>query len=493
MTMAQALNHEWLAGPSSQQTESQRHGLGGDSVWEIESLDDDYNYGGGSGDGIADADLDGHHYNGYTSGTGTGTGVDGDDRRQDWSRPMTASGTNLESGMGQSSSEDFSQPMHNLHLDTPSGRKAFGVGASVVGHVNGNGNGNGPGPSGLRDGQIASPPTPPPTATVERMPMEMQMEVDGDSDGNGMRSPNGLDTTIDNGSPGSPSVRAYAPDRTLGVLPRQMSIFGPTAKSDSGSELDHATAIATATTTKPITITTTTPAPVAAAAAHKRKILHGSDNPFFSSGSLSPPPPEDTENTMHTALATVSVPTKRNDAQHGDVQAVVVGQSGQQKEKENRRVRIIADQGDSDIDIEINSRSPKKARPSLNPFLPPLSPGLVSPPGPISDSISTAGPTTTTMTTVAARVGNGTRRATRSMRSNPIQVSSPKPNFNAGTTMGQGQGQNNQFPTSIASSPISGRTAKSEGTSTVGTATPSAVSSPARRTSARPRKSVRLG
>ncbi|WVQ93923.1 hypothetical protein IAU59_001001 [Kwoniella sp. CBS 9459] len=88
LSMAQALEHEWLAGPSSQRSESQAQPLGGDSVWSIESFDDIYRH--------------------------------ADERNADggWSRPMTASGTNYES-IAENGSEDFSQPMGNLHLNTP--------------------------------------------------------------------------------------------------------------------------------------------------------------------------------------------------------------------------------------------------------------------------------------------------------------------------------------------------------------------------------------
>ncbi|WVR03405.1 hypothetical protein IAU60_000396 [Kwoniella sp. DSM 27419] len=89
MSMAAALDHEWLAGPSSQRSESQAQVLGGDSAWSIESFDED------------DDDF-------YPGG---GTGF--------YNRPMSASGTNFESVAGHSS-EDFSQPMGNLHLNTPS-------------------------------------------------------------------------------------------------------------------------------------------------------------------------------------------------------------------------------------------------------------------------------------------------------------------------------------------------------------------------------------
>ncbi|WVQ82632.1 hypothetical protein IAT38_004764 [Cryptococcus sp. DSM 104549] len=90
MTMAQALQHQWLAEPSaSQAAESQQHGLGGDSMWSIKEFSS------------ADPPLE------------VNREVQGDL----WDRPMTVSGTNLES-VGASGSDDFSQPMDNLHINT---------------------------------------------------------------------------------------------------------------------------------------------------------------------------------------------------------------------------------------------------------------------------------------------------------------------------------------------------------------------------------------
>lgn len=95
--MAEALDHYWMSEPSSQEEGSQRYPLGGDSVFEIESFDEDY-------------DPDNEP---YAAG--------------DWSRPMTASGTNLESGMGGlhaasiDSADDFSQPLQQLKLKSSIG------------------------------------------------------------------------------------------------------------------------------------------------------------------------------------------------------------------------------------------------------------------------------------------------------------------------------------------------------------------------------------
>ncbi|KAK4687813.1 ser/thr/tyr protein kinase RAD53, partial [Tremellales sp. Uapishka_1] len=90
MTMAEALEHEWLAGPSSQITESQApQMLGGDSMWAINSFDDESSF---------------------------GNDFDGQDR--EWTRPVTASVTGPDL-LKNASEEDFSQPMGNLKLDTP--------------------------------------------------------------------------------------------------------------------------------------------------------------------------------------------------------------------------------------------------------------------------------------------------------------------------------------------------------------------------------------
>ena len=98
MTMAEALEHEWLAGPSSQHSESQPQALGGDSVWEINSFDND--------DEEREDDLF----------TNNGDAMSDDGR---WTRPATVSGTNMESAIGGGSDESFSQPMNNLRLTTP--------------------------------------------------------------------------------------------------------------------------------------------------------------------------------------------------------------------------------------------------------------------------------------------------------------------------------------------------------------------------------------
>ena len=101
MTMAEALEHEWLAGPSSQHSESQPMALGGDSVWDINSFDED----------DREEDL-------FTNDDEAPS----DEEEGRWTRPATVSGTNMESFMGGTSGhsdESFSQPMGNLRLTTP--------------------------------------------------------------------------------------------------------------------------------------------------------------------------------------------------------------------------------------------------------------------------------------------------------------------------------------------------------------------------------------
>ena len=87
MTMGEALDHEWLAGPSSQTSESQRQKLGGDSMWSIESFDEE----------------------GYLART-----ENPDDQ---WTRLTTESGTRGES------EESFSQPMGNLRIEVLTARR----------------------------------------------------------------------------------------------------------------------------------------------------------------------------------------------------------------------------------------------------------------------------------------------------------------------------------------------------------------------------------
>lgn len=90
--MPEALEHPWLAEPSSQTSDSQPNRLCGDSVWSIEFFDPAY----------------------------AESAPETDDGR--WSRPMTVSGTNFESEGHVPSDGSFSQPMGALQLDTPANR-----------------------------------------------------------------------------------------------------------------------------------------------------------------------------------------------------------------------------------------------------------------------------------------------------------------------------------------------------------------------------------
>lgn len=93
--MEEAVHHDWLAGPSSQRSESQRQKLGGDSMWSIESFEGD------SGSPGSEENVD-----------------------HPWTRPTTISGTNLASALGGNSEESFSQPMGKLRINTPGMRPA---------------------------------------------------------------------------------------------------------------------------------------------------------------------------------------------------------------------------------------------------------------------------------------------------------------------------------------------------------------------------------
>ncbi|KAK8844646.1 hypothetical protein IAR55_006493 [Kwoniella newhampshirensis] len=153
MTMIEALEHEWLAGPSSQHSESQRYVLGGDSKWSIESFDDS------NDDNVDDVGQ--------------------------WSRPMTVSGTNHESAVEYCSEESFSQPMGNLHLDTPIlNPKRYDI--DVTKHP-------------ADDTSLLSPPSPPLTADLadkaaqqtgfESLPTPDTLQPDGEPFSFGTLSP----------------------------------------------------------------------------------------------------------------------------------------------------------------------------------------------------------------------------------------------------------------------------------------------------------------
>ena len=143
MTMAEALEHEWLAGPSSQRSESQPVALGGDSTWEINSFDNDSDQ---------EPDL-------FTN----------EDARSDdegrWTRPGTVSGTNMESALDSRidsglSDESFSQPMGNLRLNTPAVRNNGRVQLSVVPAISPEQDGSPPSPPLTNDAIDIDPPQP---------------------------------------------------------------------------------------------------------------------------------------------------------------------------------------------------------------------------------------------------------------------------------------------------------------------------------------------
>lgn len=102
MTLTAALDHDWLALPSSQHSEAPAYQLGGDSMFSIQDFD---------------------HFSDEESVSFSAG---------EWSRPMTASGTNLESGMGLAdlrgasveSDDSYSQKVEDFHLHSSPGRKA---------------------------------------------------------------------------------------------------------------------------------------------------------------------------------------------------------------------------------------------------------------------------------------------------------------------------------------------------------------------------------
>jgi hypothetical protein len=102
MTLTAALDHDWLALPSSQHSEGPAYQLGGDSMYSIQDFD---------------------HFSDEESVSFSAG---------EWSRPMTASGTNLESGMGLAdlrgasveSDDSYSQKVEDFHLHSSPGRKA---------------------------------------------------------------------------------------------------------------------------------------------------------------------------------------------------------------------------------------------------------------------------------------------------------------------------------------------------------------------------------
>src|SRR5689334_20535367 len=97
LSMAAALEHDWLAGPLSQHTESQHSArLGGDSQWAIQVFADD------------------------------------SFEPAQWTGPPTGSPMILESAGADASDESFSQPMGNLHINTPASRRYLAAAKSAT-------------------------------------------------------------------------------------------------------------------------------------------------------------------------------------------------------------------------------------------------------------------------------------------------------------------------------------------------------------------------
>jgi len=150
MTLTDALDHEWLALPSSQHSEGPVYPLGGDSMY-----------------GIADFDN-------------LSEGSNSRRASSEWSRPMTASGTNLMSGMelgdlrgGSVESDDsYSQKVEDFHLNSSPRTKARG--SKSVPH-----------PLSL---STANPPSPP--ITEDKMDVGAS-DVAPVSNGNGLENGNG--------------------------------------------------------------------------------------------------------------------------------------------------------------------------------------------------------------------------------------------------------------------------------------------------------------
>jgi serine/threonine protein kinase len=150
MTLTDALEHDWLALPSSQHSEAPAYPLGGDSMY-----------------GIQDFDRSSSPSDSFEAA--------------EWSRPMTASGTNLESGMGLAdyreesveSDDSYSQKVQNIQLNSDpaiarSRPDPLTLAASNKNKdVEANGNGHENGKNANNDG---SPPSPP--LTAERIEAE---------------------------------------------------------------------------------------------------------------------------------------------------------------------------------------------------------------------------------------------------------------------------------------------------------------------------------
>lgn len=248
--MAEALEHPWLSEPASQESDSQRYALGGDSVFEIESFDDDK-----------------FMHDRESFGTGNG----------DWSRPMTASGTNLESGMGlyrhpSSEADDFSQPLQQLRLQ------------SSWGHPPQNGTRH---PQNRFDHrQNSSPPSPPLTDENVDMPTDPALpesDIEGAND--------------------RPSAQAQ--DQVVVAKNGESSLPTPSESIEERLQPDEAM------------LEDAGPLDTSPTTATKRKAR---DLELFSSGSLSPPPTESIELSSPVAVVKpdqngevdVSTPVRKN-------------------------------------------------------------------------------------------------------------------------------------------------------------------------------------
>lgn len=191
-------------------------------MFEIESFDDDDNF-----------MQDGESY-------GTGNG--------DWSRPMTVSGTNLESGMGlnrhpSSEADDFSQPLQQLRL-----RSSWGHPLNGSAHAQ----------TGIENRQNSSPPSPP--LTDEQVDMRTDPALP--------------ESELENGE-----VRAEAEVQMSDQKNGESSMPTPSESIEERLQPDEAMLQDDVVDTSPTTVT-------------KRKAR---DLELFSSGSLSPPPTESIE------------------------------------------------------------------------------------------------------------------------------------------------------------------------------------------------------
>jgi len=230
MTLTDALDHDWLALPSSQHSEPAAYQLGGDSMYSIQDFD---------------------HFSDEESVSFSAG---------EWSRPMTASGTNLESGMGLAdlrgasveSDDSYSQKVEDFHLHSSPGRNTRN-GRSL--------------PHPLRS-SMANPPSPP--LTEERVQEE----------------------AMDTGSGQKEDAIGDANELKDGEEPVSRDITSPSPRDIQLESRGETPGTAT-----------------------KRKAL---EIDLFASGSLSPPPPDDVElSTPMTSAHKPSTP-KSNEPSPND-------------------------------------------------------------------------------------------------------------------------------------------------------------------------------